>query len=248
MDLYSRKILIINLTFNSKVIQVTVFEYLLSNTVRKGLESIACQRKIMVNQKNFKVTITKKRVTRLQRLHQVATNSASIALQLRLYRRLRHALTDYGLLMLRSMRISGAMFNLNGYSDEESLREFLFRRHEIPTIMNLLNWTSGVTKRSRYVCDIVNATCILLQRLSYPERWASVEAQFGMHASALSEVFYECAWSLYDKHYTLVTTFHTELMTQRAHRYAESVVVQDGLLDKCVAFIDGTKIKIARPG
>lgn len=202
----------------------------------------------MVNQKDFKLTVTKKKVTRLQRLFRMSLQLPLTSFQVRLYRKMRYALTDLGLITERSRQICTSLFNLNAISDELSLILFCFTKAEIPKVMNLVNWSAGVTSRNGYVCESMTATCVLLRRLTYPSRWVELEEMFGMHSSALSEVFYECAWSLYEGYESLLTTFRTEIMVERAPSYADAIHRQAGCLDKCVAFIDGTKIRMCRPG
>ena len=64
----------------------------------------------------------------------------------------------------------------------------------------------------------------------------------------ISEVFNDCVQSLYYNCGHLVTTFRGELLRERAALYAEAVMAAGGPLDSCVGFIDGTKIRITRPG
>eukprot|EP00171_Calliarthron_tuberculosum_P001560 IDg1560t1 len=202
----------------------------------------------MVNQKQFKRKAMTKKLQRLRKLLLLAVASGNKCIQLRLYRKIRYVKTELGLIMTRTMLVVTSTFNLNAFSDEVCLREFRFRKQEVPIINNIVNWTTGVTKRNRYVCEQVTATCILLRRLAYPSRWTDLEPMFGMHSSALSEVFYECAWSMHDGYASAVTTFQTDLMKERAHLYAQSITASGGLLDNCVGFIDGTNIKMSRPG
>lgn len=201
----------------------------------------------MVNQKHFKMKKMNKQLLRLCKMLCVASRSSSLSVQLRILHKLRYVKSELGLLMCRSIEVSGSSFNLNIYTDEICLRDFRFRKHEVGTIMGIVNW-NGATKRNRYACDEISATFLLLRRLYYPCRWTDLETTFGMHASALCEVFYECAWSLYDGHSSLITTFQKDLMHERAHLYAQCIVTSGGLLDKCVGFIDGTNIKMARLG
>lgn len=133
-------------------------------------------------------------------------------------------------------------------SNETCGLEFRFTRAEIPTVCNIVGWISGVIERKRYASDSITATCVLLRRLAYPSCWADLEVVFGMHMSQLSEVFHECAWSLYNGQHHLVTNYRNDLMQERAQNYASYVQEKGGYLSRCVGFIDGTKIKLNRPG
>ena len=68
-----------------------------------------------------------------------------------------------------------------------------------------------------------------------------------MHKSALSEVFYESIHSIVTKYGHLVTKFRILLMKRRASVYAEAVHFSGGMMTNFVGFIDGNKIRIARP-
>ena len=62
----------------------------------------------------------------------------------------------------------------------------------------------------------------------------------------MSEIFYKLAEHLtYTKFHLPI--FRIILMSRRAEMYAKSVFVKGAPLSNCVGFIDGTKIKIARP-
>ena len=202
----------------------------------------------VVNQKQFKVTVTKAIVSKLRSLLMMATYLGIPTMQIRLYRELKSALNDLELIIARSKEIYVATFNLNALSYEQCLTLFRFKKSEVPVVMNLMGWTTGVTRRNKYACYPIEATCILIRRQSYPCRWVGLENFFGMHSSALCEVFYECAWQLYEKRGNLVTTYRADLMVERALMYASAVYNHSNCLDKSVAFIDQTKIKICRPG
>lgn len=60
------------------------------------------------------------------------------------------------------------MFKLNAYDDEEYLPEFHFTPGEMPTVMNLFSWNSGVRKSNRYKSSSIATTWVLLRRLWYP--------------------------------------------------------------------------------
>jgi len=176
-----------------------------------------------MNQKKFKLgtSIARARVLKARYVYSLKQNSGTVQTLYR--RRLLRALLDIKILCRRSISISMYTFNLNSYSNEECLRDFRFLPTELPR------------------------TCILLRRLAYPSRWADLEHVFGFHSSRMSEVFYECAESLYKRHGALVTTLRKDLLQSRASLYAEAIHQAGGPLDCCVGFIDGTKLRITRP-
>eukprot|EP00171_Calliarthron_tuberculosum_P002898 IDg2898t1 len=151
---------------------------------------------------------------------------ASLKLKLRTLRRLQHANQDVLLLT----------------------DQFRFTRHELPTIMDIVGWSGGVTQRNRYTCDPMTATCIFLRRLTTPIRLCELEEEFGAHSSKISEIFWEVAKKFYKERSPLVTTLRMDLIRERAEEYAACIHRSGAPLDNCIGFIDGTKILIARPG
>ena len=131
-----------------------------------------------------------------------------------------HLRVDHMKLMHRNVAISSMTFNLNTYSDLRCLQEFRFRLKEISQISDSIGCHAGNTRRSAFKCGAVTATCILLRRLAYPCRWVDLELTFGMHSSALSEIFWEAIESLYTKRSHLLATFRTDLLQERAVQYA----------------------------
>ena len=96
---------------------------------------------------------------------------------------------DRARLCARSSKISCTYFNLNIFSEQESLSLFRFTKAEIRTVADTFGWTACRTVRNRYKYDVITATCIVLRRMVSPCRWRDVEFLFGMHSSCLSELF-----------------------------------------------------------
>lgn len=71
---------------------------------------------------------------------------------------------------------------------------------------------------------------------------------FGMHASALSEVFSEALESLHACRSHLITEFREDLLHERATALAEYIQGQGAALEHCVGFIDYTNIQMCRSG
>ena len=69
-----------------------------------------------------------------------------------------------------------------------------------------------------------------------------------MFSSALSEIFWEVLEKFVATHGSRVTEFPASFVRNRAVAYADAIFQGGAALDKCVGFIDGTKIKCARPG
>lgn len=75
------------------------------------------------------------------------------------------------------------------YVEEQCLIDFRFRQTEIGRIAQLTGWDGGRKERNAYRCSGLYARCILLRRMESPCRYRDIEQVFGMHTSALSEIF-----------------------------------------------------------
>ena len=69
-----------------------------------------------------------------------------------------------------------------------------------------------------------------------------------MHASALSEVFWEVALHFYDTKRGLLINFRNDLLRSRAIIYSECIPRRSDAAPNCFGFLDGTKVKMCRPG
>lgn len=111
----------------------------------------------------------------------------------------------------------------------------------------LMNDVDGKSKWNGYRTNRVLSCCIVLRRLATSVRWCDLEHVFGMHASALSELFWESVESFVtDMQHLLL--FRAGIMTRRAVSYAETVQGKRVRLSNVVGFIDCTKIQMCRPG
>lgn len=154
---------------------------------------------------------------------------------------------DIKLLTRRSRHVHQVYFNLNILSELECVSKFRFEKRDIGTVVDGINWYEGVTKRSRYRCDPVTATCVVLRKLAAPVRWFDVELEFGMRSSHLSEVFWEVV-ECFVSCRSHVLDVRAAFMRSRAELYAAAIEYMGAPLDRCVGFLDCTKIRMTRPG
>lgn len=170
----------------------------------------------------------------------------NLPLQLRNLNRVGYARCNLLLLQSHPASIYSTYLNICIYSDEACLRDFQFQRCELPVIAELCDWIIGRTERNRYSCSALTETCLMLRRIASPCRWKYLEKKFGMHASALSEVFWEVIASLIKARVHLVTTFRCAFLANQ--KYAETFLEEGAPSENCVGFIDCTKIQMSRPG
>ena len=117
-------------------------------------------------------------------------------------------------------------------------------------LVAVMGWPSSrtCTRRNRYSCNPLIATCVILRRLAAPARWSDLEELFGKHASQLSEIFWEGLECLLNAREHLLTgPICPNFMGTRLAGYANAINRISNTLPNCVGFIDGTVIGIARP-
>ena len=203
----------------------------------------------MVAQRDHGIGRAKSRKKKRLRIFALALSStASPRITMKLWKRYKNAKKDVKLINMRQKTIKSSSFNVNTYCDKMALHDFRFKVSDLKKIMELLHLPTARTRRRRYYCDKITSCCIVLKRLSSPCTWMDMEETFGMRSCALSEVFWECTENFTNNHGHLVTNLKTEFLRQRAALYAECVKDKGAPLDKCVAFIDCTKIRMQRPG
>jgi hypothetical protein len=97
-------------------------------------------------------------------------------------------------------RIWASSFNLNTLSDLECLQRYRFKRKDVGFLATLIDWKKGIdsdgkmrTLRKRYLIDPVEATAIMLRRLSTANRL--IDLQPGVWEAPLRFVgdFLSCA-------------------------------------------------------
>lgn len=88
--------------------------------------------------------------------------------------------------------------------------------------------------------------CILLERLAYPVRWASLEACYGRSASGLSNIFLYTLQYL-EERYTDLLYFDFDWIAPRLEEFAFQIESKGAMIVNVWAFIDGTVRAVCRP-
>lgn len=148
----------------------------------------------------------------------------------------------------RTLKILQKTLNQHRFSEDDCYWLFCFRLRNIEKMVDIWYWASGKTKRYKYVVDTVTSICVVLRKLSYPTRWRDVEGMFGVHTSAIREVFWEVVESLVHKHGHLLKTFWAGVMNSRAEMYVKAIRGDGTPLNNVMEFINCTTIQICRLG
>lgn len=157
-----------------------------------------------------------------------------------------------GIGLERSNRLSPASFhfNFNQFNDADCLFQFPFRKEDLIRMVKTIGWLNSnkYTRRNRYSVSTFLITCVLLRRRPSPTRWRDMELLFGKNASHLSEIFWsgmECFLDTWEC--LLCNCMCTPLFRSRLDLYADDFFQKYEGLWNCVASIEGTLIRIARP-
>lgn len=136
-------------------------------------------------------------------------------------------------------------------ADVEFLSCFRVTKDDLKRVVDAVGWPSYKTSTSRnqYKTSPTLTTLILLRRLASPSRWTEVVHIFRKHPSHMSEIFREGLHRFCNgRSHILTGPLHAEFVARRAVKYAECIYQKCPSLDRCIGFMDGTVIGIARPG
>ena len=113
---------------------------------------------------------------------------------------------DIRKLLQRKRHVKGVTFNLNAFSENQSLTDFRFPKSDVQKVARIIIYSGGRTARRGYCCDEITAGCIVMRRLAAPCRWRDIELTFGMRDYVLSEIFWESVEAFIDTYGELVST------------------------------------------
>jgi hypothetical protein len=90
-----------------------------------------------------------------------------------------------------------------------------------------------------YFC-FLTGLCILLRRLSYPNRWIDVQKLFGRDIRDLSNIFNTMLNFIYYKYRHLVISLNQWWLNEEyLQSYSNAVERKGSVINNCFGFIDG---------
>jgi hypothetical protein len=97
-------------------------------------------------------------------------------------------------------------------------------------------------------CSGIEALCVMLRRMAYPNRLTDLVAIFGLHETHLSSIFNLVVKHVHDRFGYLLTDLNQPwLAEEELRRYAEATHAAGLPINNCWGFIDGTVMPICRP-
>ena len=140
-------------------------------------------------------------------------------------------------------------FNLEELSDDQCLSLFRFDKENLKRLSTALRIPERFVCENRTVVEGVDALCILLRRLAYPNRLSDLERVFGRPKSTLSLVIKDTVDFLYGTHGHMLQNMDQPWMTRDAlQTYADVIHARGAPLVNCFGFLDGTVRAMCRPG
>ena len=137
-------------------------------------------------------------------------------------------------------------FNIDNYTDEEFSHYHRFHKSDIPALAKVLRLKPIYKASNGIKWDCIEGLAVLLRRLAYPCRLVDLIPQFGRHKSELSVMINTMSKEIYNLHKHRVSSLEHPWLDYET--YARAVTDKGACLDNVWGFLDGTQLKICRPG
>ena len=137
-------------------------------------------------------------------------------------------------------------FDIGTLSEQEFLTHFRFQKQDMGQLMHALRLKKVYTGTNGIKWSGIEGLCILLRRLCYPNRLADLVPLFGRHRTELSHIINQMCTEIFELHkHRLNTICHPWLNYEQM---AEAVHAKGACLTNCWGFLDGSQMRICRPG
>ncbi|CAN7946698.1 unnamed protein product, partial [Ixodes hexagonus] len=148
----------------------------------------------------------------------------------------------------RSVSESG-LLNITRMPGETFKGLFRFEKHDLDQMLHRLKMPAEVLRAQRVRVPGVEALCMTLRRLAYPNTLLALELLFGRHVSVISSVVSTVMSHIdyYFFHLLADMTTHRWLTLPKLELFSEAVHATGAPLKNCWGFIDGTARRICRP-
>lgn len=139
------------------------------------------------------------------------------------------------------------IFDIDALSPAQCVERFRVDTTGIRRMADALGLPEEIREpRHRLVARRTEAMCILLRRLSYPARWADLEAEFGRSKAFLCAIFLHMI-DLIDERFAACMRLNPKALAPRLCEYSAAISAKGAPLDTCFGFLDGTAWQVSRP-
>ena len=139
-------------------------------------------------------------------------------------------------------------FDLNSVEDERCVVEFRFDRADIESLAEELQLPGELVCDNGIRVGRIEALCILLRRLAYPNRLCDLQPLFRRSLGDLSYIVNVTVKEIHDRHQRLLTDLYQPWLNHgRIREFAAAIRDAGSPLANCWGFIDGTLRPMCRP-
>lgn len=132
-------------------------------------------------------------------------------------------------------------FDLNKFSDEECLLNFRFEKVDVLHLVGALRLPDKFVCLNGTVAGAIEGLCVLLRRLSYPNRLTDMITMFGRSKTELSMIFNNVVDFVFAQHHSLLTNLNVPwLAPEKLLEMTRAVHEKGAALDNIWGFVDGT--------
>ena len=149
---------------------------------------------------------------------------------------------------LKEKRIFLANFSLENFTDSQCKTVFRFYKADLEILKQRLRIPDKIVCRNRTVVSGIEALCILLRHLAYPNRLEDLTDIFSRPVYELSYIFNEVLNMIYENHAHLVSNFDRRWLSHaNLDTFSAAISNRGAPLTHCWGFIGGTHRPICRP-
>ena len=140
-------------------------------------------------------------------------------------------------------------FDLDTLTDAECKSEFRFLKHDICTLLKVLNPPEKIVCENRFYVYSDEALCMLLRRFAYPCRYEDLVPRFARAVPQIRVVVNEMISLIFARHGHLLTDFNQPwLSPANLVTFADVVYRKGAALENHWGFVDSTVRPVCRPG
>ncbi|XP_023227133.1 protein ALP1-like isoform X2 [Centruroides sculpturatus] len=150
--------------------------------------------------------------------------------------------------MTKAIPVTKARMNLNEMTDSDCLLYFRFSRDDLFHLHSALRLPSVIICKNGSRSLGIDALCIFLRRLVYPNRLDDISVLLGRTKSELSRFVHEILNIIYNSHSKLLSNIdEIKLTREKLKLFSQVITAKDAPLTNCWGFIHGTEHPICRP-
>lgn len=138
-------------------------------------------------------------------------------------------------------------FSLEQFSDVQCKAFFRFYKQDLISLANSLRIPDEITLSNRIRINGIDALCITLRRLSYPNRLVDLEKFCGWPKTTLSMIINFVIDHIHHHFADKITNLNQDWLVDRMQMYADAIYNKGSPLTNIFGFIDGTVRPVCRP-